>query len=333
MLNIPLFLSRRGVLAAAAATLLLGSLEARAADPAYPNAPIRIIVAFAAGGGTDAIARIVGQHLSTALGQPVTIENKPGAGGTLGTTTGAAASPDGYTFVLGSNGTMVLNPILYQHIKYQVERDFVPVAGLASVPYLIASNPQLNATDIKSLVALGKVQKLTFASPGNGTTNHLVGVLLESMSKVEMTHIPYRGAAPAMNDVVGGQVNFLSGDLSTLVPMVNSGKLRPLAVTGLQRVAALPNVPTVAESGYPGFDATGWFGLFAPKGTPAPIVEKVGAEVGKVLNDPRVLQKFRELGGTPLHLSPEQLRDMVKAETQKWRKVISDNRVTADSLQ
>jgi tripartite-type tricarboxylate transporter receptor subunit TctC len=299
----------------------------------YPSAPVKIVVAYAAGGGTDSIARVIAQSLSLRIGQPVIVENRPGAGGSLGTAAGAAAPADGYNFVLGSNGTMVLNPLLYPTIKYQVERDFVAVSGITSIPYLIASNPMLDATDIKSLVSLGKKQKLTFASPGNGTTNHLVGVLLESMSKVDMLHVPYRGASPAMNDVVAGQVNFLSGDLSTLMPMVNAGKLRPLAVTGLQRVSSLPNVQTVAESGFPGFEVTGWFGLFAPKGTSSLHTEKIAQEIAQVLKEPKVTQRLKDLGGSPLSLTSDQLKDLVKSETQKWRKVVIDNRITADALQ
>ena len=177
-----------------------------------------------------------------------------------------------------------------------------------------------------------KSGKVTFASPGNGTTNHLAGVLLESMSKVEMTHVPYRGAAPAMNDVVSGTVNFLSGDFDTLLPMVIAGKLRALAVTGPLRVAILPNVPTVAEA-LPGFEATGWFGVFAPKGTPAPVVEKLSAEILQALKDPRVVQRLHDLGGAPMPLNSAQLKALVGAESAKWQKVIKDNKVTSDALQ
>jgi tripartite-type tricarboxylate transporter receptor subunit TctC len=228
---------------------------------------------------------------------------------------------------------MVLNPALDPKLKYQVDRDLVPVAGIASVQYLIAANPKFEATDIKSLIATAKKQRVTFASPGNGTTNHLVGVLLENMSKTDMTHVPYRGAAPAMNDVVSGQVNFLSGDLGTLLPMVNAGKLRALAVTGMQRAAILPNVPTVAESGFSGFEAAGWFGIFAPKGTPAHVVDKISADITQVLNDPRVIQRFQDLGGTAMPLSPAQLKRLISDESAKWRRVIVDNKITADSLQ
>ncbi len=256
----------KGMLLTLVATLAQTCL---AAD-AYPSNAVKLVVPFAAGGGTDTVARVVAQVLGERLAKPLIVDNRPGAGGSIGTLAVTQAQADGYTLLLGSNGTIVLNTLLYPQLKYQVDRDLVPVAGIASVPYLIASNPQFEATDVKSLLQAARgAKKVTFASPGNGTTNHLVGVLLESMSKTDMTHVPYRGAAPAMNDVVSGTVNFLSGDLGTLIPMVSSGKLRALAVTGPQRVAALPNVPTVAESGLPGFEATGWFGIFAPKGTRA----------------------------------------------------------------
>jgi tripartite-type tricarboxylate transporter receptor subunit TctC len=299
----------------------------------YPSNPVKLVVPFAAGGGTDSVARVIAQVLGGRILQPVVVENKPGAGGSIGTIAAVQSPADGHTLLLGSNGTMVLNPLLYPQLKYQVDRDLVPVAGIASVPYLIAANPKLGATDIKSLLNLAMHQKLTFASPGNGTTNHLVGVLLESMSKTDMTHVPYRGAALAMNDVISGNVNFLSGDLGTLVPMVNAGKLRALAVTGPQRVVALPDVPTVSESGLPGFEATGWFGIFAPKGTPAAIVERLSSEIEQVLKEPRLIQRLHDLGGSPLALNADQLKRFIALETTKWRRVILQNKVTADTLQ
>jgi len=318
-----------GLLMTLVATL---SQTCLAAD-AYPTSAVKLVVPFAAGGGTDAVARIVAQVVGGRLSQPMVVDNKPGAGGSIGTLAVTQAQADGHTLLLGSNGTMVLNPLLYPQLKYRVERDLVPVAGIASVPYLIASNPQFAANDIKELLAIARGRTVTFASPGNGTTNHLVGVLLESMSKTNMTHVPYRGAAPAMNDVISGTVNFLSGDLGTLIPMVNAGKLRPLAVTGAQRVAVLPNVPTVAESGLPGFEATGWFGIFAPKGTPPAVVERLSAEVAQALKDPRVAQRLHDLGGSAMPLDSEQLRRLIASETAKWRRVIADNKVTADALQ
>jgi tripartite-type tricarboxylate transporter receptor subunit TctC len=303
-----------------------------AAADAYPTASIRLVVPFAAGGGTDAVARPIAHVLSARLGQPVVVENRPGAGGSLGSLAVAQAAPDGYSLLLGSNGTMVLNPALYPKLKYQTERDFVPVAGIVSVPYLIATNPQFPATNIDSLLTIAKQKQVTFASPGNGTTNHLVGVLLKSMAGVDMTHVPYRGASPAVNDVISGQVNFLSGDLGTLLPMVSNGMLRAIAVTGPQRVAILPNVPTVAET-LPGFEATGWFGVFAPKGTPTVVVEKLTSEIAEALKDSRVAQQLHNLGGTPMPLKPSELTRLVAAESVKWRNIMKENKIAADVLQ
>lgn len=322
----------------AAGLLLAMAVMAALAQPGlaadvYPANPVKLVVPFAAGGGTDSVARALSQTLAARLPQPVVVDNRPGAGGSIGTLAVVQSAGDGYTLLLGSNGTMVLNPLLYPQLKYQVERDLVPVAGIASVPYLIASNPQFEAADVKGLLAVARQRKVTFASPGNGTTNHLVGVLLENQSKTDMTHVPYRGTALAMNDVISGNVNFLSGDLGTLLPMVNAGKLRALAVTGPQRVATLPNVPTVAESGLPGFEATGWFGIFAPKNTPPAVVEKLSAEVVQALKDPRVLQRLNDLGGSPMPLTSEQLKRLVASETAKWWRVVTENKVTADALQ
>jgi tripartite-type tricarboxylate transporter receptor subunit TctC len=332
-------MSRRAVLQpifTAAAACICPAVFSQSAAPAgasYPNASVKIIVGFAAGGGTDTVARAVAQVLSQRLGQAVTVENRPGASGGLAMTQGAAAAADGLTLIMGSNGTMVLNPLLQPLIKYQPEKDFLPLAGIASIPYLIAAHPALPANDIRSLVNLAKSQKISFASPGNGSTNHLVGVLLQSMAGVDMLHVPYRGAAPAMNDVIGGQVNFLSGDLATLMPMVNAGKLKALAVTAMTRAASLPQVPTVAESGFSNFEATGWFALFAPVQTPSTVAQRIAGEMTHVLKDERVLARLRDLGGTPMPLQGDQLRDLLQSETKKWRKVITDNKVTADALQ
>ncbi|WP_255593104.1 tripartite tricarboxylate transporter substrate binding protein [Acidovorax sp. sif0732] len=330
-------LSRRASLAAltaVAAVAAAGALApiAATAQPAYPTTAVRLVVPFAAAGGTDSVARVVVQVMGTRLGQPVVVDNRPGAGGSIGTLAVTQATPDGHTLLLGSNGTMVLNPLLYPQLKYQVDRDLVPVAGIAAVPFLVAANPQFGATDLKGLLAAAKQKDVTFASPGNGTTNHLAGVLLGSMAGVNLTHVPYRGTSPATNDVVGGVVNFLSGDFGTLLPMVNAGKLRALAVTGTQRASILPNVPTVAET-LPGFDATGWFGVFAPKGTSQAVVDKLSTEFLHTLKDPRVAQRLQELGGMPMPLNAAQLKALIGTETAKWQKLIKDNKVTADALQ
>ena len=324
---------RRAALVALCTAVALGfAPPAWAADPSATTA-IKLVVPFAAGGGTDGVARAVAQVLSEKLKQPVIVDNRPGAGGSIGTLAVVQAAADGATLLLGSNGTMVLNPALYPQLKYKVDRDLVPVAGIASLPYLIAANPKFSGNDIKGLIATAKDRNVTFASPGNGTTNHLTGVLLESMANVQMTHVPYRGTAPAMNDVISGQVDFLSGDLGTLLPQVQAGKLKPLAVTGAKRITILPNVPTVAEQGLPGFDASGWFGVFAPKGTPGEVVARIAAQIQQAVSDPRVTQRLHDLGADPMPLGPDKLKAMVASETAKWQKVITDNKVTADALQ
>jgi tripartite-type tricarboxylate transporter receptor subunit TctC len=320
-------------IALSALPVLTGTAPALAAD-AYPSGPVRLVVPFSAGGGTDNVARAVALGLSKRLGQQLVVDNRPGAGGSIGTMAVTQATADGLTLLLGSNGTMVLNPLLYDNLKYKVETDLVPVGGIASVPYLIATNPQFDARDVKSLLeqAKSKPGTVTFASPGRGTTNHLAGVLLETYGKVSMTHVPYRGASPAMNDVVGGLVNFMSGDIGTLLPMVKGGKLRPIAVTGKQRVAVLPDVPTVAET-LPGFEATGWFGIFAPKGTPKAVVDRLHAELGRVLADPEIVQRLESIGGAPMLMDSDALKKLIASESGKWKKVITDNKITADALQ
>ncbi len=313
--------------------LMLATTTAKAAE-AYPSGPVRLVVPFAAGGGTDTVARAIAQGLSKRLSQQVVVDNRPGAGGSIGTTAVTQAPADGYTLLLGSNGTMVLNPLLYPNLKYKVDRDLLPVGGIAAVPYLIAAHPKFEPRDIRGLIDLAKARPgdVTFASAGNGTTNHLVGVLLESQGKVSMNHVPYRGAAPAMNDVVSGQVNFMSGDLGTLLPMVKAGKLRPLALTGKQRVPVLPDVPTVAET-LPGFEATGWFGIFAPQGTPRAVVDRVSAELVQVLADSDVVQRLQDIGGAPMPINSDAMKRLLATETARWQKVIADNKITADALQ
>lgn len=316
-----------------AAALMVATTPVMAAE-AYPSGPVRLVVPFAAGGGTDTVARAIAQGLSKRLSQQVVVDNRPGAGGSIGTTAVTQAPADGYTLLLGSNGTMVLNPLLYPALKYKVDRDLLPVGGIAAVPYLIAAHPKFEARDIKGLVDLARAKpgQVTFASAGNGTTNHLVGVLLESQGQVSMIHVPYRGAAPAMNDVVSGQVNFMSGDLGTLLPMVKAGKLRPLALTGKQHVPVLPDVPTVAET-LPGFEATGWFGIFAPQGTARAVVDRVSAELAHVLADPEVVQRLQDIGGAPMSMNSDAMKRLLVTETARWQKVIADNKITADALQ
>lgn len=311
-----------------------GAWAYMATASAYPDGPVRLVVPFAPGGGTDTVARVVAQALSKRLGQQVIVDNRAGGGGSIGTVAVAQAPADGHTLLLGSNGTMVLNPLLSASLKYKVDRDFVTIGGIAQVPFLVVANPQFEAKDVQDLLALAKAKpgSVTFASPGSGTTNHLVGVLLESMGGVDMNHIPYRGAAPAMNDVVSGQVNFMSGDLGTLLPMVRSGKLRALALTGPQRASMLPDVPAVAEA-IPGFEALGWFGVMAPRGTPTALVNRLSVELAQVLADADVLARLRDIGGSPLVADSAGLTRLIESETKKWQKLIVDRKITSNALQ
>ncbi|WP_020653103.1 Bug family tripartite tricarboxylate transporter substrate binding protein [Massilia niastensis] len=298
----------------------------------YPSMPVKIVVPFAPGGGTDVIARVIAQSLSKRLGQPVIVDNRPGAGGSLGASLVANSKADGYTLLLGSNGPISINPSLYRKLSYSPTRDFVPVANIASVPFLIVAHPSLPANNIAELVKLARKTPgaITYASPGNGTTNHLVGAMIEAMAGVDMLHVPYKGAAAAANDVIGGQVDIMSGDANTLLPMVKSGKLKALAVTGSHRSDVLPNVPTVAESGLPQFDATGWFGLFAPRATPAAITAKLNREVNEVLKDEGVKQRIHALGGVVNGGTPEKFLEMTTDESRKWAKLISDRKIPVE---
>ncbi|HYD59950.1 MAG TPA: tripartite tricarboxylate transporter substrate binding protein [Noviherbaspirillum sp.] len=295
----------------------------------YPNTTVKIVVPFGPGGGTDVVARVVAQSLSKRLGQSVIVENRPGAGGVLGVTAVTKSTPDGYTLLLGSNGPISINPSVYRNLSYSPSRDLVPVASIAAVPFLLVANPQFPANNVKELIEIARKKPgtVTYASPGNGTTNHLVGALIESMAGVDMLHVPYKGAAAAANDVIGGQVQIMSGDANTLLPMVQNGKLKSLAVTGATRSVLLPNVPTVAESGLPDFQATGWFGLFAPKGVPAAVVARLTKEVNAVLQEEAVNQRIHALGGTVLATTPERFQQMINDETKRWAKVIADKKI------
>lgn len=312
-----------------AAAVTTAALPAAAVAQPYPSSPIKLVVPFAPAGGTDAVARAVAQSLSRQLGQTVVVENRPGAAGALGTMNVVRAKPDGYTLLLGSNGPIAVSPSLDPKLQYDPARDLVAVANIAAVPFLLAANKDLPANTVGELLALARSKPgaINFASPGTGTTNHLVGELLNTMAKVNMVHIPYKGAAPAMNDVAGGTVQFMSGDISTLLPMIQGGRLKALAVTGAARSPLLPSVPTVAESGVPGFEANGWFGLFAPKDTPRDVVTTLSGAVRQALADPEVMERIATLGGVTMPMPSDTFTDFSAKERTKWKKVIDTNQI------
>jgi tripartite-type tricarboxylate transporter receptor subunit TctC len=317
-------ITRRRVLglALAAATLAPGLALAQGQ---YANRPVRIIVPFAPGGTTDIFARLIGEKLSQTLGQQFVIENRAGAGGNIGADAVAKADPDGYTLVMGTVGTHAINASLYAKMPYDALGDFVPVAYAAGVPNLMVVNPKnVKATTVQEFIAEAKAstRKFNMASSGNGTSIHLSGELFKQLTGIEMPHVPYRGSGPAINDLVGGQVDIMFDNLPSSIEQAKAGNLRALAVTSPQRSPAMPNTPTIAESGFPGFDATSWFALFAPKGTPKEVVTKLNDEVKKALATPDLQKRFGDLGGEIKPMSPDELGAYVKAENEKWSKVV-----------
>ncbi len=310
--------------------LQVASASAGADQARYPSSPIKLVVPLTAGGGTDTIARAVAQVLSQELGQPVIVENRPGAGATLGTNYVVRAQPDGYTLLMGSNGPIAITPSLDPKLAYEPARDLTPIAAVNAMPFMIAANKDFPANNVAQLVALAKAQpgKINFASSGTATTSHLVNEMLKSYGRVEMTHIPYKGVAQAMNDVTGGIVQFMAGDLNTLLPVIKSGRLKALATTGATRSPLAPDVPTVAEGGLEGFEATGWFGLFAPAGTPPEIVDKLADAVAKAQKTPDVQARITALGGEPLKLRGKAFGDYVAKERARWKRVIDDHKLS-----
>ncbi|MWL91529.1 tripartite tricarboxylate transporter substrate binding protein [Cupriavidus sp. SW-Y-13] len=315
---------------ALAASACICGLEASAST--YPSGPIRLVVPLAAGGGTDTVARLIAQKLGQRLGQPVVVDNRPGAGGAIGTVAVARARPDGQTLLFGSNGPIAILPSFDPSVPYNVSKDFVAVSGVASVPFLIVTNKDLPIKSMSDLLKYAKDHpgQVNFASPGAGTTNHLVGELLKSLTGVDIVHVPYKGASPAMNDVVSGQIQFMSGDLNTLLPMVESGKLNAIAVTSKQRTQMLPKVPTVAESGVPNFEASGWFGVLAPRGTPDAVVKKLSAEIHSIVNERDFVERIASLGGVPLELGNSDFAAFIGREQGKWRSVVTKNRIAKE---
>lgn len=299
---------------------------------AWPSKPIRYIVPFAPGGTTDILARTVGDKLAIALGQPVVIENKPGAGGGVGAEITAKSTPDGYTIMGGTISTHAINASLYKSLPYDPVRDFAPIVLIARVPNMLVVHPDVPAKDVAELVALLRANpgKYTFASAGNGTSQHLSGELFKSMAGAEMQHVPYKGSPPALQDVMGGQVSMTFDNITTAWPLAKGGKLRALAVTTAKRSAIAPDVPTLAEAGLPGFEVGSWQGVFAPAGTPPDIVRRLNAEIVKILNTQEVRDKLAALGAEVVGNTPEEFATMVKAEVGKWADVVKKSGARVD---
>jgi tripartite-type tricarboxylate transporter receptor subunit TctC len=309
-------------LAALAAVIALHS--AGAAAQAYPSKPIRLMVPFPPGGSTDIVARIVAQKLSAQLGQNLVIENRGGAGGTLGTAQAAKAAPDGYSLTVGTTSTHVVAPSVYAKLDYDPVKDFQPISLIAVTPYLLVVNPSVQAKNLKELVALMKSQpgKLNYASAGVGSTTHLAMEMLKNVSETYALHIPYSGNGPAGTAVIAGQVEVLFGSLPAVLPHAKSGRVRALAVGTPKRSPSLPDVPSVAEQGYAGFDASLWLAIMAPAGTPSPVVDRLHKEILTAIAAPDTRETLDKNGAEPLTSTPAELAAMMKEGVQKYAKVV-----------
>jgi tripartite-type tricarboxylate transporter receptor subunit TctC len=292
----------------------------------FPSKPLRIVVTFTTGGAPDIIARLLGERFTAAWGQPVIIDNKPGSGGNIGADFVAKAAPDGYTLVLGTVGTHSINGALYAKMPYDMVRDFTPVSLLATTPNLLVVNNDVPAKTLQELITLGKRDgKMSFASPGSGTSVHVSGELFKRLTGIDMLHIPYKGRASAIPDLLGGRVTMMFDNMPSSLPLVREGKLRALGVTSLARSPAAPDIPTIAEQGLPGFDAVSWFAMFAPSSTPKPVVEKIQIEIQRILKLPEIAKKLTDIGLEPVGSSADELAAYQRAEILKWAKVVKDS--------
>ena len=303
-----------------------------AAAQSYPTKPIRLMVPFPPGGSTDIVARIVAQKLGERLLQSVVIENRGGAGGTIGAALAAKASPDGYALVMGSTSTHAVAPAVYPKLDYDPVKDFAPVAMVAVTPYLLVVNPAVKANDVKGFVALAKSQpgKMNYASAGTGSTTHLAMEMLKSQAGIFMVHIPYNGNGPAGTAVIAGDVEAIFGSLPALLPYAKAGKVRALAVGSSKRSPALPDVPTVSEAAYPGFEASLWLAIFAPTGTPAPIIERLAKELNAIVAAPDAVGALAKAGAEPVASTPQELAAAVREGVTKYAKIVKAAGVKAE---
>ena len=317
------FPSRRRRLLAAAGIALSLVLPTFAQAQAYPTKPIKLVVPYPPGGPTDIVARLVAQKLSEQMGQPVVIDNRPGAGGNPGAEMVARSAPDGYTLVVATTAHAI-NPSLFKNLGYSLSKDFAPLSQLTSGPLVIVANPGLPANNVAELIALAKAKpgELNFASSGNGQSTHLSAELFAAMAGVKMNHIPYKGSAPALTDTMGGQTQLMFDTMLSAMPHVKGGKLKALAVTSSARSPVAPDVPTVAESGLPGYEAIAWNGLLAPAGTPPEVVARLSAELKKALASPDVKDKFEAQGFAATWNTPADFGRFMAAEVEKWGKVV-----------
>lgn len=312
------------------------TVTALAAGPAaaqpFPSRPVRLIVGFPPGGGVDIIARAISQKLSDRLGQPVIVENRPGAGGNLAAEMVAHAPGDGYTLLVSAVSSLAISANLYKNPRYDLMKDLAPVAVVASVPNVLVVNPSVKANSVAELIALAKASpgRINFGSAGNGTTVHFAGELFKSMANIDMVHVPYKGAAPAMADLLGGQVQLMFDFLSAASQQIKNGKLRALGVTSATRSPLLPDVPTIAEAGLPGYEVLGNFGVLAPAGTPEEVVTRLNREIGEIVKMPDVKQRLLASAATPEYQTVSEFEHSLKSEVAKWAKIVDKTGVRLD---
>ena len=334
-MNCQQFLRAAGTLIALPVVSAVASLSpsgsATLAQGKYPDKPVRILIGFAAGGPSDIVARLVGDELSKALGQPVIVDYVPGAGGNIATERVAKAAPDGHTLLMAASGSIVINPSLYKKLTFDTIKDLAPISLACFQPNVLVVPSDLPANSVAELVALARSSPggLTFASAGVGTTQHLAGELFKSMAQVDIQHIAYRGITSAVSDLITGRVSMAFAASTMALPLVQEGKLRALAVTSRQRSPAAPNLPTMSEAGFTGFDASAWFGLMAPSGTPAPIIESLHRETARILALPELRRKLELLGMEVVGGSPAEFAATIQSELPRWAQIIRDLRATA----
>ncbi len=315
----------RTLIALAALVLSAGN----AFSQSFPSKPVRIVVPFAPGGGADVVTRVLSPKMSEFLGQPVVVENRAGAGGNIGAEAVAKAPADGYT-VLVATAAQAINHTLTRNLSWDLLKDFTPVAGMVQNQTLLAVHPSVQAANVKELIALAKRQRLTYASFGNGSTAHMGAELFKMMTGVDMVHVPYKGAAPAVNDLIGGQVNVIFCDIAAILTQVKAGKAKALAVGSTSRFSGLPEVPPVAEAGVPGYEMGGFLALVAPAGTPRAAVDAINAATRKTMDLPEIKQRLESLAGIPIAGTPEELGAFLKAEVEKYARIIRTANIRAD---
>lgn len=324
--------TRRAALALGLSAASLFAMAAGAGAQQFPDRTVTLVIPFAAGGSTDVVGRIIAQKMSDDLGQQVVVENVAGAGGNIGADRVARADPDGYTILMGTVATHALNPLILKTKPYDPEKDFAPVSLLVVVPNVLVVNPELPAKNVQELIALLKAnpEKYSYASSGNGTPLHLSGELFKAMAGVDIQHIPYKGAGPALNDVVGNQVPIMFDNLPSSSAHIKGGTLRALGVTTAERAASFPDIPTIAESGVPGYETYTWNALFAPAGTPKEAIDRLNASANKAMKDPAVIEKMNGFSARIVGSTPEELAAHVKAELAKWAPVVKNANISME---